>query len=382
MKKIKYTEDYIKQICDDKNLIFIDIDKINYNGKERRVLSFVCKDHENKGVQLRPIEKIIKNKKHCQYCNHTKLKETFIDEMKIINPDIEILSDYVNWNTKIKCKCKIDGYKWDGNVSTLLYGSGCKLCGYKKIWKGRKKTTNDFIDEMKKVNKNIKIIGDYSGSHNLIRCKCLIDNYEWESYASNLLNKSAGCPECAKNNIKKIESLSDNEFKERLKQVNENVILLDKYVNTNTKLNFKCLIHNHIFVTSPRNFLYKGGKGCPYCNQSMGEKKMISILENKGFSILKQHTFSDCVYIGKLRFDAYDINNNITYEYQGQQHYYPVDFAGKGEEWAINQYNIGQSRDEIKRKFCKENNITLIEVPYWEYDNMKDFLENKIKNVI
>ena len=27
--------------------------------------------------------------------------------MAVINPNIEILSNYINWNTKIKCRCKV-----------------------------------------------------------------------------------------------------------------------------------------------------------------------------------------------------------------------------------------------------------------------------------
>ena len=147
-------------------------------------------------------------------------------------------------------------------------------------------------------------------------------------------------------------------------------------------MRFKCSTHDYIFTTTPCNFLYKGGKGCPYCNQSMGEKKMITILEKLGFNLIQQYTFEDCVHINKLRFDAFDTRNKILFEYQGQQHYYPVDFAGKGDNWAEDQYSIVKMRDEIKRQYCKDNKIPLIEIPYWEYDNMENYLTNEIKKYI
>lgn len=62
MTRIKYTEEYIKQICDEKDLIFVDIDTVNCNGKSRRILYFICKTHIDKGIQIRPIEKIVNNK--------------------------------------------------------------------------------------------------------------------------------------------------------------------------------------------------------------------------------------------------------------------------------------------------------------------------------
>lgn len=383
MKKIKYTEEYIQQVCNKKDIILIDINKILFNKKQRRISNFICKNHINKGIQTLPVEKIINNKKPCQYCNHSKLKETFKEEMKIINPDIEILSDYVNWDTKIKCKCKNDGYEWDGRVSVLLYGGGCKICGHRKRWDSRgRKNTDDFIEEMKHINNNIKIIGKYNGSHNLMQCRCLIDNCEWESYSCNLLNQSAGCPECNKKRMRELEALSNEEFVSRLKESNKNIEALDTYINADTKLKFKCKVHNCEFITSPKTFLYKGGRGCPYCNQSSGEKKMVKILEKKGFQIIQQHTFENCKNIHKLRFDAYDVDNNIAYEYQGEQHYYPIDFAGKGNDWAKEQYNIGNKRDNIKIKYCKENKIPLIIVPHWEFDNMEEFLDKELLKYI
>lgn len=109
---------------------------------------------------------------------------------------------------------------------------------------------------------------------------------------------------------------------------------------------------------------------------------MVKILEDKGFNIIQQMTFDDCRNIEKLRFDAYDVDNNIAYEYQGQQHYRPVDFAGRGKEWAQEQYEIIRKRDVIKAEYCKKNNIPLIEVPYWEFESMDDFLSGEFSRYL
>ena len=101
---------------------------------------------------------------------------------------------------------------------------------------------------------------------------------------------------------------------------------------------------------------------------------MMYILKNMGYNIKPQYIFNDCKYIKPLRFDGYDLENNTVFEYQGQQHYYPVDFSGKGQCFAESEFNINVIRDNIKREYCKTNNIKMIEIPYWEYDNMEDFL--------
>lgn len=50
-------------------------------------------------------------------------------------------------------------------------------------------------------------------------------------------------------------------------------------------------------------------------------------------------------------------------EYDGQQHFIPVELFG-GEESMIRQ----QERDNRKNDWCKENNIRLKRIPYTDYD--------------
>ena len=35
--------------------------------------------------------------------------------------------------------------------------------------------------------------------------------------------------------------------------------------------------------------------------------------------------------------------------------------------------------DEIKNKYCKDNNITLIRIPYWDFDNIENILKEHLK---
>ena len=372
----------IKELCDKLNFTYIDSSnesKYISNKKKQTYVRFICNIHQKYGVQEKSLFDLKRLNKPCCYCNHSKLSETFKDEMREINPTIEILSNYVNWNTKIKCRCKIDGYEWYGRPSVLLYGGGCKICGHKKRWDSRgRKTTDDIKKEMNLINPNIEIIGEYKGAHFPIKCRCKLDGKVWESLVCNLLNESATCPTCAVKHMQEIEALSTNEVKKRILDYGLNIELLNEYKNNREYLKCKCSIHNYEYMVSPRTILYNKSSGCPLCTQSMGENKMIQILHDMGYDVVQQHTFSDCKYIGLLRFDAYCVESNIAFEYQGQQHYYPVDFSGRGIEYAQQQYEDGLIGDDIKRKYCKENNIRLIEVPYWEYNNMELFLCNEL----
>jgi hypothetical protein len=66
-------------------------------------------------------------------------------------------------------------------------------------------------------------------------------------------------------------------------------------------------------------------------------------------------------WLGRQRFDVYIKSLNIAIEYNGKQHYEPVDFFG-----GIEGFNNTIKRDQEKRRKCGENSCVLIEIKYNE----------------
>ena len=380
MKPItKYTEEYIKQICDQKDIQYIrTINEKDVKNKTRRCVEFICNKHIDKGIQTISCYKIDTINKLCGFCSHSRLKDTFKEEMSVINSDIEILSDYVNWNTKIKCKCKKCSHEWDGTVSVLLQGCGCKICGHQKRWDSRgRKTTEEAKKEINNKYPNIIMIGEYNGSHERTSFKCTIHNEIWESSFIRVLRGECKCPICVVESLRDRCGFTTEEFMKNISKNYPHITSSDKYVNRETEMQFYCTLHDNYFTIKPQYLLAHKVKGCPICSQSLGETKLINILEKTGVNIDKQHIFKDCIYKKPLRFDVYDCDNNIAYEYQGEQHYKPVDFNGMSKDESIANYKLNIKRDEIKRNYCKTHNIKLIEIPYWEYDNMEEYIKNQ-----
>jgi hypothetical protein len=54
-------------------------------------------------------------------------------------------------------------------------------------------------------------------------------------------------------------------------------------------------------------------------------------------------------------FALFDKNGQVvaTIEYNGVQHYEPINFAGKGEKWAKEQLEIARKRDKVKSDYLK-----------------------------
>ena len=64
-------------------------------------------------------------------------------------------------------------------------------------------------------------------------------------------------------------------------------------------------------------------------------------------------------WLGRQSLDLYIPSTRTAIEYQGIQHYHPIEFFG-GED-ALTQR---QALDMQKRNLCKANNVRLIEWPY------------------
>ena len=58
----------------------------------------------------------------------------------------------------------------------------------------------------------------------------------------------------------------------------------------------------------------------------------------------------------KQNLDVYLPNERLTFEYQGQQHYYDI--------YALRNLWIQKEKDNEKRKIYEEIGITLIDIPY------------------
>lgn len=117
------------------------------------------------------------------------------------------------------------------------------------------------------------------------------------------------------------------------------------------------------------------GFGCPNCNASNSENNVGKILDKFQLKYERQKRFDDCKDINTLPFDFYLNDYNVAIEYDGEQHYMPVNWNGKMSDEELNRaFELVQSHDKIKTEYCKEQNIQLIRIPYWEKNNIECFL--------
>ena len=132
----------------------------------------------------------------------TKTHEQFLNDIKFKNDKVEIIGVYTGATNYIKAKCKQCSYEWEAKAYSLLSGRACPKCKTARgiennKGKTKKKTHEEFVTELLKINNSIEITSKYISHHNTIKCKCTRCYYEWEAMAYSLL-QGHGCPRCAK----------------------------------------------------------------------------------------------------------------------------------------------------------------------------------------
>lgn len=117
------------------------------------------------------------------------------------------------------------------------------------------------------------------------------------------------------------------------------------------------------------------------CSNSKGNIKIKDILIKMDITFEEEKKFEN--FVGETgvpyRFDFYLPDYNCCIEYDGEQHF---EYTQKTGGWnTLKNFEKTQYRDLLKNKYCDDNNIKLIRIPYWDYDKLdKDYIWKVLSN--
>lgn len=280
---------------------------------------------------------------------------------------------YKNSNTSIRFACKKDGFSIMAKPSNLLSGNyRCHECD-------RREKRKILEDHIKNNNLPIKIIGEYINNNTNIKCKCTICKKEYFTIPNRIIKTNAICRDCSYVEMGINSRIPINIFLQKLKEKHPDIDYIDGYECMSKRVQVFCKKCGNVWHTIAGS-LVNDGKGCPSCNSSKGEKKIEELLKNNNVNYTTQKTFENLVGVGnkRIRYDFYIPSHNLLIEYQGVQHERPIDFSGKGEDFAVNCFNRQQEHDNRKRRYAKEHNIELLEIWYYDFDNIENILKNNL----
>ena len=106
------------------------------------------------------------------------------------------------------------------------------------------------------------------------------------------------------------------------------------------------------------------------CSLSLGEEKICKILLANNIEFKSQKVFEDCIFNdskAKAKFDFYLVKYNTIIEFDGIQHFF---YQENSKIFTKEKFEKILEHDKIKNQYCKDNDIFLIRIPYYHYDNL------------
>lgn len=215
--------------------------------------------------------------------------------------------------------------------------------------------------------------GGRNRPHAICECECGTIKPVWVMNLINDRSKDCGCGRKAMLRETRTKNLVGQKFGKLTV-----VELLEESNDFNRRLyRCKCDCGNEVVI--PSSSLTTGHTNSCGCLVSYWNMYIEKFL-NKN-NIENQPEYSVIIDGARYRFDFYLPQYNLFIEYDGQQHYEPMRFYGENEEKNEEILRKTQERDKIKNKYCEDNNINLLRIPYWESKNIETIINNHLQRL-
>ena len=255
------------------------------------------------------------------------------------------------------CKCSC-GTEKIVNGQTLRNGQSSS-CGCQSAQKIAAATRSRAEDLTGKIFGRFTVLErDYNEEKNgstRWKCKCDCGNIIVTN-RNSLLNghtKSCGC--LRKETVKNIPHYFIDETGNKYGKLT----VIEPIQDNGIKWKCQCECGNIKIVSG--TYLRNGTtSSCGCLGKSKGEYLIEKLLNDNNILFIKEYPI--IIENHRLRFDFAILENNIVkyfIEFDGKQHFESIKYFG-GE----NYFNYIKNNDNLKNKWCKDNNIPLIRIPY------------------
>lgn len=311
----------------------------------------------------------------CKLCRTKSHAEHFFSYVKkMVGNEYTFTGKYVDMKTKIHVRHNVCGREYDISPNQFMTnGVRCEKCSRKLAGKKLRESAESVSNRVNTLHNGAYLFVD-TFFKNKLRMLTVTHKKCGTTYTTraDTFFRGAECKKCTYEKFSKEYVKKTAEYANEISEVTDGEYsLLGEYTSVNTKVTLKHNSCGNIYEVFPYQF--KRGKRCPKCSSmSYGEHYIEKALEKHSIMFIQQVTFPDCSDISNLSYD-FQVGNFLI-EYQGQQHYHPVDLFG-GKE----QFSKQQKHDNIKRAYALSKGYSLIEIPYTvsSYEDIESFLISK-----
>lgn len=321
-----------------------------------------------------------RDKRQCNDCSKISFHEKTSVNIEYVNDFVnnhsncKLISDSVydsNSILKFKCQC---GDIFETSFNNFKNGNQrqCKKCGAKMRVEWCTTSVSEIVKYIE-TNKCKVLSKDIVDIHSNIKIQCKCGNDFVTNFENLRRRKWCCCDECTMK-FKISERLTP--IKEIENIIGEDFNIVGNFEGKHKTISLKHKKCGQIFDTTICNF-ERNGKRCLCCNKTFkGEQKITDYLNDNNEEFQMQHKYDNLrgVNNGLLSYDFYLEQYNLLIEYQGQYH------DGTARNQTKEQFEIQQEHDRRKKEYTKSHNIELLEIWYWDFDNIETILNNKLNN--
>lgn len=309
--------------------------------------------------------------------------------------DVLLSSDYKNKSSKLMFLCFLCKETYFLDWDHFKRGGRCQNCA-KKIGPKKQRHSIEYISDyiLQKGEGDYLISKVYENERSVLTLFCSKHNGEY-SITFNNFKQGRRCSFCSKiiKNKKRNSTIiaTNGSLKDSFPEVIKdwdylaNSLTPSDYTPKSNKLvNWICSVCRYEYRMTICNRTRRTWT-CPICSNkridSNGNLKIAKWLSDENISFCREKRFYDCRDSKPLPFDfLIEFESHIlAIEFQGRQHYEPVDFFNKSNDFnRAEKFQKSLHHDEIKRDYCAKNGIRLISIPYWEYDNIENILNGEL----
>lgn len=293
-----------------------------------RATDYVILIHKSCGKEKRVLPKTLRNRGlYCKYCkehtaNNLKYrsrrdgltpKEFEARVLKVMGSDYKVLTPYINEKTYVQVKHVSCGKCYPVLPTNISKGSGCP------------------------------------------RCSAIRARYKQLKNSNQVWNQETF--------IERVKELTGNEY-----------TVLGTYSKSYVPIEMRHNKCNFEFPMTPSHFISTHER-CPKCARSHAEILITQVLKEK-FNLVEGADYTHgYVLPNKLHLDFWFPSIGLAIEYDGKQHYKPIEYFG-----GISKFKQQQKNDRAKNQYCNDHNIKLVRIPYTvtKYEQFKDILSHYI----
>ena len=273
--------------------------------------------------------------------------------------------EYIHNKIKVCIICPIHGEFWQ-KPHDHLRPNGCPKCKGVLIRNSKLRTQEQFIVLAKEKHNNKY---DYSKTVYVdgLTKVCIICPKHVEFFQTPQDHLSGrGCCKCAG------YGFTTKDFIDKANEIHNYKYDYSKavYIKGDEYVCIICPIHGEFWQ---RASIHLHGHGCSKCSWSKGELNISQFLTKHNIEFIPQYIINCPINVsGIAKVDFYLPTYNIFIEYNGKQHYEPIEYFG-----GRFTFEHQQLRDTYIKTYCKENNIEFIEISYKESKYI-EFLKIKL----